>query len=81
MNIAEIVVVFIIGWWLILLAALPIGVRRDETPSAGNDHGAPVKTMLGRKVLITTLLAAVLTTGFYWVTSYSGFSLREFYRG
>ncbi len=81
MNIAEIVVVFVISWWLVLLAALPIGVRRDETPESGNDHGAPVKTLIGRKIIYVTITGVVFTACFYWLTTKSGISLREIFTG
>jgi predicted secreted protein len=51
-------------WWVVLFAMLPIGVRNaDETPDdrpAGADKGAPVKPMMAKKVVATTLVAAAL---------------------
>ena len=59
-------VVFFILWWLVLFMVLPFGVQRDDTPAEGHDAGAPKKAMIGRKMLITTAIAAVLFA-IYWV--------------
>ncbi|MAK61985.1 MAG: hypothetical protein CMK09_13510 [Ponticaulis sp.] len=57
-------VVFIIAWWLILLALLPVGVRgqhEDYTPLDGTDPGAPQETGLKKKMIWTTCGAAAVT--------------------
>ena len=79
MNIAELTIVFVLTWWLVFLGALPVGVRRDETPEEGNDPGAPTAPKVTVKALIATLIAAILTSVFYWIGVKSGFSLRELY--
>lgn len=67
MNIASIIVVFFLSWWIILFMVLPIGVRRDENPVEGHDHGAPIKAMLPKKMLWATLGASIVLAGF-WVS-------------
>jgi len=57
--------VFFTTWWVVLFAVLPWGVRSQaEAPdvkiAAGSDKGAPVAPHLGLKLLITTLVAAVV---------------------
>jgi len=49
------------AWWVCLFAVLPFGVRNhqeaQEDLPEGADPGAPVKPMLARKALVTTVLA------------------------
>ena len=35
------VMVYLVIWWTILFAVLPLGVRRAETPGTGEERGAP----------------------------------------
>lgn len=51
---------YICIWWVIFFMALPIGVKRDQNPELGNDPGAPQKTYLWHKLIITSLLSAIL---------------------
>ena len=53
--------IFFIVWWMVLVMVLPFGVKREENPEPGHATGAPVKPMLVRKAIITTILAAVVT--------------------
>ena len=70
MGIVNGIVLFIVIWWVVFFMALPFGVRsHDEAGEdvvAGNDAGAPVKTLLGKKLLFTTGIAAVLWGLYYW---------------
>jgi len=62
--ISSMVAIYFVLWWIVLFVTLPFGVRNhDETGDttiAGTDPGAPVKTLLGRKLLWTTVLSAVI---------------------
>ncbi|TAJ36476.1 MAG: DUF1467 family protein, partial [Reyranella sp.] len=59
------VMVYIVIWWTVLFAVLPLGVRRVEKPGKGEEHGAPERPELLRKAIITSAVAAVLWLGFY----------------
>lgn len=65
MNIAQIIIVFAISWWLVFLPALSVGVQSQyeaETDfSEGSDDGAPVVHMLGKKALWATIGAGIIT--------------------
>lgn len=60
-------VVFALVWWLVLFCVLPIGVKPDAAGdlAAGGWRGAPTRPMLGRKLLWTTLISAVIWAGIY----------------
>jgi predicted secreted protein len=55
--------IYFVLWWVTLFVTLPFGVRSqheegDATP--GTDPGAPVASRMGRKLIWTTLLSAVI---------------------
>lgn len=52
--------IYMVVWWVVLFGVLPWGVRRNESPEAGHDHGAPAVTHLKQKLLVTTLITTVL---------------------
>lgn len=54
---------FVIIWWVLFFAILPFGVRSQHEADSmvpGTDPGAPIRHRIGLKMLINTLLAAVL---------------------
>ena len=60
----ESLVIYVIFWWLILFVTLPFGISRDKKVLHGNDPGAPKKTLLKKKVLITSCASLILTVIF-----------------
>lgn len=65
MNIAGIVVIFVLVWWCTFFALLPIGVQSrwesDSDGIAGADPGAPTNPQLKKKALWATAAAVVGT--------------------
>lgn len=59
------IMVYLVIWWIALFMVLPLGVRRVENPGRGQERGAPERPELLRKVIITTIVAAVLWLAFY----------------
>ena len=56
-------VVFLLLWWVTLFAVLPLGVRgqaEDGKIVKGSEPGAPVKADMKRKLILTTIIAAIL---------------------
>jgi predicted secreted protein len=55
--------IYFVLWWLVLFLTLPFGVRsqhEDGGGAPGTDPGAPVATKMGRKLIWTTVLSAVI---------------------
>jgi predicted secreted protein len=60
------VAMYVMIWWLALFAVLPFGTRPVADADATTGwRGVPDKPRLGRKLLITTLVSAVI-----WVLCY-----------
>jgi predicted secreted protein len=62
-TLVQLVVTFLILWWLILFMVLPWGVTQEEDPIPGQERGAPARPRLLLKFAITTLLAGLATWG------------------
>jgi predicted secreted protein len=58
------IIVYLLLWWTFFFAVLPIGTRPVEDPDpAGGWRGTPAKPLMLRKVIGTTVLAAILWLG------------------
>jgi predicted secreted protein len=68
--------VYALIWWLVLFAVLPWGVRRVDNPEAGHDPGAPANPNLWWKLLATTVVAAIVWAGVYFVIDQGLIQLR-----
>jgi len=69
--------VYLVIWWTVLFGVLPLGVKRVENPGRGQDLGSPEKPKLFRKAIITTIVAAILWVGFYFLHQADFLSFRE----
>ena len=69
--------VYIVIWWTVLFAVLPLGVRRVDKPGRGEDRGAPERPEILRKVIITSAVAAVVWLGFFVLHQLDIFSFRR----
>ena len=70
--------IYFVVWWIVLFAVLPWGVQsQDEAEDVlpGSDPGAPVRPLLLRKAIATTLVSAAITAlgygawAFGWVNN------------
>jgi predicted secreted protein len=55
--------IYFVIWWITLFLTLPFGVRsqhEDGEGVPGTDPGAPVTTGMGRKLIWTTVISAVI---------------------
>lgn len=71
------VMVYLVIWWTVLFGVLPLGVSRVQNPGRGEERGAPERPQLLRKAVITTIVAAVLWLGFFWLHQADVFSFRR----
>ncbi len=54
-------VVYVLTWWTVLFAVLPMGTQPVSDPDAATGwRGAPAQARIGRKLLVTTLVSLVL---------------------
>jgi predicted secreted protein len=55
--------IYFVMWWIVLFLTLPFGVRsqhEDGQGTPGTDPGAPITAQMGRKLVWTTVISAVL---------------------
>ena len=69
--------VYLVIWWTVLFAVLPLGVRKVANPGRGEERGAPERPELLRKAVITSIVAAVLWIAFYVLHQADIFSFRR----
>ncbi|HEV7435762.1 MAG TPA: DUF1467 family protein [Pseudorhizobium sp.] len=70
--------VYFIIWWITLFAVLPMGMRsqHDEGDvTLGTVESAPARFRIGRVLLLTTLISAVVYGGWHAASTYLGFSV------
>ena len=60
MELVSGIVVYILLWWWVLFMVLPFGAKAPEEIEKGHATSAPAKPNLIRKMLITTVIAAIL---------------------
>ena len=72
------VAMYIMIWWVTLFAVLPFGTRPvAEADNATGWRGAPEQPRMWRKLLITTLVAAVIWGFCYLVIKSDWLSFRS----
>src|ERR1700759_3325932 len=55
--------IYFVLWWVTLFVTLPFGVRsqhEDGIGAPGTDPGAPIATQMGRKMIWTTIISAII---------------------
>jgi predicted secreted protein len=55
--------IYFVMWWIVLFLTLPFGVRsqhEDGESVPGTDPGAPIMALMGRKLIWTTVISALL---------------------
>ena len=80
MSFISLFAIYFIVWWVTLFAILPIGVTTAETNDGGRygtRGSAPEAPRMGLKVLLTTIVAAILVAGFYVLTVTFGWSVDD----
>ena len=70
MSITFSIAIYVLLWWVVLFAVLPLGVRtqgEDGSVVPGTPESAPTQPRFVRILLLTTLLTSVLF-GAFWAT-------------
>jgi predicted secreted protein len=55
--------IYFVIWWVVLFVTLPFGVRSQHEDGGGvpgSDPGAPIATLMGRKLIWTTIISAII---------------------
>lgn len=68
MSPLAIFLIYVLSWWVLLFAVLPFGVQPQMHDRFG--ASAPARTHLKKKFLVTTVLAAVVTTIIVFIITY-----------
>ncbi|WP_428030323.1 DUF1467 family protein [Ancylobacter sp.] len=69
MGVTTYIAIYFIVWWVVIFAVLPFGVRSQHEDGAiedGTEPGAPLRPLLLRKALVTTVVSAVIVLLFAW---------------
>ena len=75
MSIFEIIVVYSVSWWLMLLLVLPLSSQPSPTPELGHAVSAPENPGLRRKFRLATLLAVIQVVLAYFLIHSTLFAL------
>jgi predicted secreted protein len=71
--------IYFVMWWIVLFLTLPFGVRSqheggegDGPVVPGTDPGAPIASQMGRKLIWTTAISAVIFA-IAWLAYHAGY--------
>ncbi len=73
MSVTFAVAIYLVIWWTVLFAVLPIGVRTQGEEGAivpGTPESAPAAPRLVRVVLLTTAISALVFAGLWVLVAY-----------
>jgi predicted secreted protein len=71
------IVVYVLVWWVVLFAVLPLWVTPAEPGELGYAAGAPRRPLMLRKLVVTSAVAAVIWLAIYVIVSGPWLSFRE----
>ena len=77
MDIVSAVVVYLLLWWWAFFMVLPFGNKAPDDVPVGHATSAPETPRMLRKIIITTLLSAVLFVIVYAVITSGIFTFRQ----
>ena len=78
MRIGSLIAIYFVVWWVVLFAVLPFGVRTQEEAgevTLGTSASAPVRPLLLRKAIATSIVAALIVGAFWIAVERYGFDL------
>ena len=71
------IAVFVMVWWVVLFAVLPWGIRLETEPEKGHAYGAPKRTRLALKLVVTTAISIVVWLAIFLVIEAELISFRD----
>jgi predicted secreted protein len=80
MSVALAIAIYVVIWWTVLFAVLPIGVRtqgEDGSVVPGTPESAPTAPRLIRVVLLTTLISGLLFAALWAAVRYGLIDLTQ----
>ncbi|MBK5197911.1 MAG: DUF1467 family protein [Methyloceanibacter sp.] len=81
MTLAFAASMYLVIWWIVLFAMLPIGVRTSEEagekPSPGNAESAPHSPHLLPKMVATTVVSSIVFAALYAVIAFHVITLDQ----
>ena len=79
MNLWTGIAVYIVIWWVVIFMVLPWGVRPVGADDIAKGHAssAPRQPRILTKMAVTSVVAALVWVGIYFLIESGGLSLRE----
>ena len=79
MSVTGLAIIYIIIWWIIFFAILPIDVNRTKTIKIdGEDPGSPENPKIIKKFVYTTIISSVIFLMIFYLVKYNYLNLRNF---
>jgi predicted secreted protein len=78
MSLFALIAIYFVIWWLVLFAVLPWGTHTQAEEGEvvlGTTHSAPVRPMLIRKAIATSIVAGFVVGALWVAVEYYGFSV------
>ena len=78
MSITGLAIIYIIIWWIVFFAILPIDVERHKSIKIdGEDPGSPENPKMLKKIIYCTVITTVLFTLIYLLMKFEYLNLRN----
>jgi len=78
MSLTAAIAIYFVVWWIVLFAVMPFGTRTQEEEGEtvlGTVHSAPVRPMLVRKAIATSIVAAIVVGALWLAIDVYGWSV------
>jgi predicted secreted protein len=80
MSLSFAIAIYVVIWWTVLFAILPIGVRtqgEDDVVVPGTPESAPTRPRLLRVVVLTTLVSGLVFAALWAAVQYGVLDLQR----
>jgi len=79
LSITGSIVVYVMIWWIVFFALLPIDVNRNKNKKIeGEDSGSPENPKILKKFIYTTIISSIIFLILYYLVQYNYLNLRNF---